>query len=153
MTQPTRGGIQDSTMFGDIEVIDSNGQHKRLLFSGPAPYVLYVCSPACSWCKMNAVNFRVLAKSLAGRYRILVLSPAIGKPVDMEGSFESYTLVNSKDISRYRLEVTPQTALLDPNGRVTKVWVGAYDAARQAEIESTLGITLPGLDQIGDTTQ
>jgi hypothetical protein len=45
----------------------------------------------------------------------------------------------------YRMGGTPQTILLDPAGKVINSWMGAYADDTAEEVETALGITLPGL--------
>jgi len=67
-----------------------------------------------------------------------------------EGDFSDYggrdeVLVVTKE-TRLALKLggTPQTIVVSPEGKVQRNWFGAY-ADNTNEVESALGVTLPGL--------
>jgi hypothetical protein len=47
----------------------------------------------------------------------------------------------------YRLFDTPQTIVIDRQGRVEKIWLGAFGGRRQADAEEYFGVSLPGVDR------
>ena len=47
---------------------------------------------------------------------------------------------------------TPQTLLLDPQGKILKNWRGAYQGSLRKEVERVLALSLPGLDELPATS-
>jgi hypothetical protein len=46
-------------------------------------------------------------------------------------------------VAAYRLDATPQTIVLSNDGRVERVWQGAYAGRQHAAIQDYFGVTLP----------
>jgi len=144
---PKRGGLQLGAIFNGLAVKDGSGAVSKLEFSESTETLLYVLSPNCGWCKRNERNINTLATSLSGRFRVLGLS--IGeRPLEFVAyQFPVVTLNHEADISRLGLEGTPQTAVLDKNGQVKRVWVGAYLSPIKEQLEAELHVQLPGLSK------
>ncbi|GEM_PF-1051350 len=115
------------------------------------PTVIYVLSPHCVWCSRNRVNLGALIKQGGGKFHLLCLSVTgdglreyaernhiSGPNVDLV--FD----VSPGVLSDYQLTATPQTIVVSPEGKVLKVWQGAYQTDSQREIERFLGVQLPG---------
>lgn len=117
--------------------------------SSELPTVVYVFTPQCQWCTANLDNLRVVAESTKSRYRIVgvslqkqglpeyVTSNAFTFPVFMEPTRETN--------KAYGFGATPMTVIVDSKGVVQQVWKGAYADDVAAEVETALGLKLPGL--------
>jgi hypothetical protein len=59
--------------------------------------------------------------------------------------FPVVTRLPSDVVIDYRLGGTPQTIVVDAEGRVIKTWMGAYQRTTRQEIETQLNVDLPEL--------
>ncbi len=130
---------------------DEKGQETLVdLSGGQFPTLLYLHSASCYWCEKNTVNLRELALQAPGKYQLITL---LMEPATKASNLVSFPntqnlfdpAVESK-IS-FDLSATPTTILFSPEGKVEKIWKGAYQGERKIDIEKTLGIQLPGLAQ------
>jgi hypothetical protein len=58
-------------------------------------------------------------------------------------SFPVFSNPTSAAVTAYRLDATPQTIVLSNDGRVERVWQGAYAGRQRAAIQEYFGVTLP----------
>ena len=56
--------------------------------------------------------------------------------------------MTAKTLQSLGLGSTPQTIVVSPEGKVLKVWTGAYDDKLKSEIEDYFGTQLPGLSAL-----
>src|ERR1700720_3068916 len=103
------------------------------------PTVLYVFSPQCGWCEKNLENFRSLIAQAGTGYRVVGLSMT-RQNLKSYLSTERLTLpvladVDATVVAAYQLSGTPTTIVISPEGRVLKVWTGAYQDGLRQEIE------------------
>jgi peroxiredoxin len=63
--------------------------------------------------------------------------------------FPVYSGLKGETIQALGLGGTPQTIIVSPDGRVLKVWKGAYADNLRPEVEAYFGIQLPGLVSAG----
>ena len=52
----------------------TSGQREQITYDIGRPTLLYVFSPKCHWCELNRPGIEALARSNAGRYRMIGLS-------------------------------------------------------------------------------
>lgn len=130
---------------------DKNGQEVSINLSGRRfPTVLYLHSVTCHWCEQNNENLRHLALQSPGKYQLITL---LMEPAAKAPNFISYpnteSLFDSSVESRiiFDLSATPATILFSAEGKVEKIWKGAYGSERKIDIEKTLGIQVPGLSE------
>lgn len=134
-----KGGsrLKIGTKLADIQAQDLEGKIRTVRYSDSSvPTLLYVFSPSCGWCYRNLENVRLMSQDARGRYRMVGLSLSDkGLPEyikDHRIDFPVY--VPSEQIRRdYRLGGTPETLLVAADGRVTKIWTGAYQAELKKE--------------------
>lgn len=114
--------------------------------------VLYFFSPACSWCERNLANAKAVAAGAGSRYKFVAVST-------MDSGVKEYMLqrgldwttvgnVTEANLMGYKIPGTPMTALIDAGGVVLGAWGGAYSGTVAKEIESSLGVALPGLVEL-----
>ncbi len=106
--------------------------------------LLLIFSPRCGFCHENMPSWNsIIEKIDKENFRILAVSSV------QEGTkefVEKYNLKGFPVISEpdarilvdYGMQVTPQTVLLDGNGRVEKIWLGAIQNDQKPEIEEVL---------------
>lgn len=145
------GGIQVGTTLPTMPVVDVGGKAANVAFTGAQRTLLYVMSPSCIWCERNYANISKLAAAKGADFRFVGISNS-DKRLDevltrKSLPFPVYVVKEQERIMTLGLEATPQLALIDAAGKVEKVWVGAWDAATQEEIEAMFATSLPGLLQ------
>jgi hypothetical protein len=110
--------------------------------------LIYIFSPRCAWCARNLENIRTLSTSRGSQYRfvgISLLGSGLSEYVSRQDvRFETYSGPRRADGRKFG-SVTPETLIVDPDGRVRHDWQGAYTQEVQKEIESVMGVKLPGL--------
>jgi len=113
--------------------------------------VLYLFSPQCGWCRRNAPNMKTLAKGAGSRYDfvpISLTSDGVTEYVAELGIAGSvYVDPTAETRNAYGFGPTPQTVVVDSNGKIVKSWPGAYTGKLLPEVSSTLGVRLPGVDK------
>ncbi len=135
----------------ELPVKGTDGKLTKLQFTQTDPAtIIYVFRPGCGWCAKNLSNIKELSRQLGAnaKYRI------IGITLDENGlkeymqrtqlNFPVYSGVSSYNIARLAMGGTPQTILVS-NGQVTHNWSGAYSGEVLKDVETTLGIKLPGM--------
>lgn len=110
--------------------------------------VLLVFSPGCDFCSQNMPNWHRIIRSLnPSNYRVVALS------IRSDGSrqyVETYGLnvipaiteLDPKDRVNYELNVTPETILIDSDGKVEAVWAGVFGEEERQQIKEMLGVDL-----------
>jgi hypothetical protein len=119
------------------------------------PTLMFVFSPACGWCKINLPNWQAILDQTSGRYRFVAVSISreqTAEYVDRHGLSKASVIVEPepRDLLAYKLQLTPQTILVDSSGIVKKNWLGAFGSEERQDIENTLGVRLP--DSYFETT-
>lgn len=66
--------------------------------------------------------------------------------------FPIYSDIDSGTKSIYKFSGTPQTLVISKEGKVLKVWNGAFMNDLQKEIEGYFHLSLPGLENISNST-
>lgn len=117
------------------------------------PTVFYVMSPSCIWCKRNQANIDKIAEAKANDFRFVGLSLAeTGLKEYFEEhafKFPVYAGLTKETVQALGLGGTPETIVVSSEGKILKVWSGAYVADVQPEVETFFGIKLPGLTSLG----
>ncbi len=104
--------------------------------------VLFVFSPSCHVCTQNWANWTSVA-NLADPHstRLVYLNILQG---GSDESFRQYAMnsvlieADPKTIEAYNLRYTPETILINPEGRILRAWIGFLDQRALAEIGSVL---------------
>ena len=116
------------------------------------PTILYVMSPDCGWCQQNEENVRTLYSSTKEHFNFLVLGTADHGLAAYVKSSPYESLVRTIDPTvvppALNLLATPQTILVNHQGIIERVWVGAYMNEKQTEIEDFFQVHLPGLRDV-----
>jgi len=142
--------LQPNSSVPPIRAADLNGKTISMSYGDAEfPLIVYVLSPGCSWCTRNKNNVAALANGVLGKYRLLCLSlssDGLKEYVEKNGiTFPICSNLSYDTISSYKLGGTPETIVVSPQGKVMKLWRGAYDGKVKEEIESYFKISLPGL--------
>jgi peroxiredoxin len=141
-----------------LEVIDSSGKSTVLSYSkSVGPTVLYAFSPDCGWCKRNLTSVRALAEQTAGRYRFVGLS--IGNAATTnhgyqhDVNFPVYVATSQASLSLYKLERTPHTLVISPDGYIVKSWQGAYIGETTQQLRDFFGVEIPAAEHSRDASK
>jgi len=140
--------LKAGTQVPAIRARDLQKRPQQVEFSASsAPTLLYVFTPSCGWCTKNLENIKTLAKDIRN-YRLVGLalsSEGLAEYVAKNGiEFPVLTEPDQSTVRSYRLGGTPATILISPEGRVLKIWMGAWGGRTQAEIETQFSVRLPG---------
>jgi hypothetical protein len=127
-----------------------DGRQTTIAFAGsPQPTVFYVFSPQCTWCAKNLENIKTLVARRDSEYRFIGLSLGekdLRDHVERDGlRFPVFSGLSEKTRQAYRLGSTPQLIVVSRDGRVQKVWTGAFAGRIEQEIESFFGVDVPGI--------
>ena len=141
--------IETGTMVPPLEGIDLHGVKQRLSYGQDERKTLFlVFSPNCGACKENMPNWELMLKQIKEKQlRIVALSL---DPSGVNNYISRYNLEGITVMSEleprsrvaYNLVVSPQTILVDSEGRVEKVWTGVIEDKQKQDLEQTLAVRL-----------
>jgi peroxiredoxin len=110
--------------------------------------VLLVFSPHCPYCRANMPNWKTITQTLdAKSFRVVgvsILSEGVKEYVD-KYEFTNLPIIADPDPQNrvaYEMNLTPQTILIGPDGKVENVWTGLIQGKEREEIEQSLGVKL-----------
>lgn len=140
--------IKSGTRLEDIVGADANGLPLTIRFADSRnPTVLLVLRPGCSWCAQNMPNWQALIREKGQSFRFIVVSLSAQ---DFKGYLEANKLavpavfpMFEKNPALGGVTATPQTIVVESNGVVGRVWLGAYTPEIKREIEAFFGMGLP----------
>ena len=148
---------RDEIAIGDVipefEAAEVDGTHATLaLAGGRQPTIIYVFSPTCHWCARNWLNVNALAGRLRESHRLIGVSLSARQLAEYAQKLKIPFPVYSVDMERplgpgkkLFSAATPETLLIDTNGKVQRIWRGAYADLTKSEVEVYFGVSLPGL--------
>lgn len=151
----TEPGIQLGSVIPPFQARHVDGSLAPVDFSPTGPStLLYVLSPLCVWCEVNHHNIVALATEVSPHFRVLGVSPG-GRRLkehldDYPLPFDVLVMDPPDTPAALDLSVTPQLALLGPDGDVERVWLGAWFGDTLGAVEDAFGIHLPGLPTSAD---
>ena len=144
--------LQPGATVPEIVGLASDGSMTTLHYGAVhVPTVLYVFTPQCGWCKKNIANFHALIDQAGTRYRVVGIALS-RQDLDLYVKDENLRLPIYSDIRTdirnvYQLGATPETIVVSPEGKILKLWSGAYEEWIKTDIETFLQIRLPGCCQ------
>lgn len=138
-----------------LTAIGADGKPVTISYDGSTkPTVFYVISPSCIWCRRNQANINKLNDSKANEFRFVGISlaePGLKEYVDEHHlKFPVYTGLTEGTIQSLGLGGTPETIVVSPEGKILKVWAGAYVERLRPDVEAYFGVQLPGLTSLND---
>lgn len=129
----------------DLRGFDLAGKPVELLYGKDQRKVLVlVYSPTCAFCDENWPRWQQLISALD---RSAVRPVAVDVTSTTSTTFISqhqlaelpvFQKVDPRDVVDYRFQLTPQTILVDRDGRVEKVWTGVLNDSAVAELKQRL---------------
>jgi len=130
----------------DLRGFDPDGKPVEVLYGkDPRKVLVLVFSPTCPFCDQNWPKWEQLISALdhsvvrpvavdvtsTAKAPFLQQHDLTGMPVLMR--IDPLVMVN------YRFQLTPQTILMDPAGKVEKVWTGVLNDSAVADLKQHLG--------------
>lgn len=142
--------LKPGTMLNELEGNDVDGNQYVLSYGSNRPKtVLLVFSPLCGYCTQNLKNWRALYEGLDRKaFRVVAVSTISDGVKEYMSSHEFNIAPVISDVApkkkvEYEMTVTPQTILIDSDGRVESVWAGVLDQQDKRQIEAAVGVHLP----------
>jgi hypothetical protein len=146
--------IQPGTQLPPITGIDLNGNRFTMDYGqDPRKTLLLVFSPGCRFCKENMPNWEAMMGGLdKNSYRVTGVSL-------MEDGLKEYLAeyglgdlpvvaeIDPQVRVGYNLVLSPQTILIDSEGKAERVWTGLIEGEKKDELERILNIQLPIADK------
>lgn len=144
------GEVPTGTVVPSFSAKDARTSETRYVtYGGSRPKVFYVFSPSCGWCQLNSGSVNSLAKQLGGSFEVIGLAMSDRKlPEFLEAehiTFPVYVGVAADVKATYRLQVTPETIVVSPEGKVLRAWRGAYGDVLAPIVERFFSVRLPPL--------
>lgn len=133
-----------------------DGKYIRISFgASEMPLVIYVFTPASSSCVMNLDSIKTLSRGMNGKYRFIgvsLVTDGLAGYVEKDGlGFPVLSRLSAQTASAYKFSETPETLVVSSQGRVLKVWTGAYMYGVKAEVQSYFGVSLPVVRLVGES--
>ena len=130
----------------DLRGIDLEGKKVEIAYGkDPRKVMVLVYSPVCPFCDENWPKWRQVIASLdrsaVRPVMVDVTSTTSAEFVSRYQLTELPVLIQVDPLARvnYRLQLTPQTILVDSDGKVEKVWTGVLNDSSLAELKQRLG--------------
>lgn len=142
--------LNEGTVVPSLSGIDLNGN--KLTFDYGSDHrgaLVLVFSPRCRFCTENMPVWQAIAQGLDRKsYRIVavsILTEGVKEYISQHELSDVPVIaeVDPKSRVSYEMTVTPQTILIDYDGKVERVWTGFIQADERNEIERTLNLKLP----------
>jgi peroxiredoxin len=127
-----------------LVAIDQKGEEVKVEYPSSKKTVLFWFSAACPSCEHNLEFWKeIYQKHSSARLRVFgVTKSGEEKAKEFVDKFQlEFPVLIVSDFSlldQYRVEVIPQTMLIDNNGIVQKVWPGPLSESYKREIEEML---------------
>jgi peroxiredoxin len=124
--------------------IDQKGEELRIDYPSSKKTVLFWFSPACPSCEENLAFWKeIYQRHNSEKLRFAGVTQAEKSKVEefikrFQLEFPVLIISNLSLVDQYKVEVIPQTMLIDSNGIVQKVWPGPLSENYKKEIEEML---------------
>ena len=147
--------LSPGTKVDPVTALGHDGKPLTISYNGSdKPTVFYVITPSCIWCRRNQANINKVADTKVNDFRFIGLSlaePGLKEYVEKHHlEFPIYAGLTKETIQSLGLGSTPQTIVVSPEGKILRVWMGAYDNETRREVEAYFGVQLPGLTSVSE---
>lgn len=143
--------LQVGDVLPPLPAFGSDGQPATLSAAGESrPTVFYTFSHTCPWCRRNQPAIAALTAQVGARFRFVGLCMARRAdcaPSPGDAPIPTYAEIDARLAAQYGLGTVPQTVVVSPQGKVERVFRGAYVGANQRDVESYFGVQLPTLPE------
>lgn len=137
-------------LVGEIRASAEERKPYRYEPRGAQGTLLYFSASQCRWSKQNLPLFIALAQQARGHYRIVAvdLSPDLkaDEPSHLDTVPSALVIRNLDTESRkaIRVQGTPETLIVSPDGKLAQRWLGAYvDDKTKREISAYVNGSTP----------
>lgn len=138
------------TSVPDLKGFDLGGKPVEVAYGkDPRKVLLLVYSPTCGFCAQNWPQWWDLMSALnrdAVRPVAVDVTSTSTAVFLSEHRLNDFPVMNQVDPTarmRYRFQLTPQTILVDQDGKVEKVWSGVLNTAAVEELKQRTGSNKP----------
>jgi AhpC/TSA family len=136
----------------DLRGFDLAGKPVEVLYGkDPRKVLVLVYSPTCAFCKQNWPKWQAMITSLdPSAVRTVAVdvtssSSEIFIQQHQLAGLPVFQKVDPQATVDYRFQLTPQTILVDPAGKVEKVWTGVLNDSTLSEIKRLSGASKTAL--------
>lgn len=150
--------VPAGTSVPDLKGYDLSGRPVKLDYGkDPRKVLVFVFSPTCSFCTENWPKWWNLISALnreAVRPVAVDVTSSSTAVFVTEHRLKDVPVINQVDPPariQYRLQLTPQTILIDQAGKVEKVWSGVLNSAAVEELKQRTGSNAPASARSGQT--
>lgn len=141
--------LKEGTMVPALSGLGLDGNKITLNYQNdPRKAVILIFSPHCGYCTDNIRNWQAIAQSLDRKlYRIMAVSitnDGVKEYIAQHSLSDVPVIADVEPKSRvsYEMNVTPQTILIDSQGKVEKVWTGVLEHNELTEVAHSLELKL-----------
>lgn len=124
-----------------------SGQRQMVNYSARAKTVLLVFTPQCPACERSLPYWKAI-KEACDRNQYQIFGISLDSSSETAGfltsnglNLEVFAGIDAEFRNAYKLNLTPLTIAIDNNGKVEKIWPGAFNEKSKAEVESYFGIS------------
>lgn len=142
--------LHPGTIVPSLSGKDLDGKNFTLSYSNdPRKVVLLVFSPRCGFCNRNMPNWKAMLQGIdRNSYRIVavsIISDGVKEYVSQQKLTDIPIIaeVDPKSRVSYEMNVTPQTMLINSDGKVEKLWIGLFGPDDRSEVERSFSLKLP----------
>jgi peroxiredoxin len=138
--------LTTGTQMPDLRGFDPDGKPVEVLYGkDPRKVLVLVFSPTCPFCEQNWPKWDQVISSLD---RSVVRPVGVDVTSTSQAPFLSqhqltglpiFEKIEPHVMLNYRFQLTPQTILLDPAGKVEKVWTGVMTDSAVADLKQRTG--------------
>lgn len=136
----------------DLRGFDPAGKPVELLYGkDPRKVLLLVYSPTCPFCDQNWPKWQAMLASLdhsavrAVAVDVTSSSDEVFIQRHQLAGIPVFEKVDPQATVNYRFQLTPQTILVDPAGKIEKVWSGVLNDSTLTEIQQLSGASKTAL--------
>ena len=142
--------LHPGTIVPSLSGKDLDGKDFTLSYTNdPRKVVLLVFSPRCGFCNRNMPNWKAILQGLdRNSYRIVavsIISDGVKEYVSEQKLTDVPIIaeVDPKGRVSYEMNVTPQTILINSDGKVEKLWIGLFSPDERSDVEQSFSLKLP----------
>lgn len=147
----SESSITVGTKLLPLSGVDNSGEKVEVNSNIKQKTLLLVFSAACHFCAKNSPNWKEILTKVSSE-KIKVVGVAFGengeaflKKYELENKFSTINLLPGKVAETPPFDITPQTILLDSDGKVEKVWSGVLDKKSFNEVLDSVGVFKPAV--------
>lgn len=122
----------------------------HLQFPQHGATIIYFFSPQCGWCERNLDSVSRLSRRTSGTYDFLAISIDEAGIADWlslrHPTFPVWRRIDYRSSIAYPIQTTPTTLVVSKEGRIEKIWRGAYRDRTLSDIERFFGVVLPAAE-------